>query len=126
MIIICVGIDILGVLGTVLDALFGAGEFIKFFINFVASWSLYFWATLKGVPSSWIIAGDVLELVPFVNALPFYTVAMATTIYLDRHPKEAEAVQKVSLRIVNPKRITPTTNAVKKTTPNGITRKSPI
>lgn len=105
MIMLCVLFDMVGILATFLDVVFGAGEFIKFFMSLVASAIIFFWAMMKGMRALWIATGDILELVPFINTLPLYTITMATTIYLDRHPEKAEVVQAVSPRVVNPKKL---------------------
>lgn len=122
MLMFCVLLDIAGIIATLLDVAFGTGEFIKFFIGIIASAIIFFWAIMKGVRSLWVATGGILELVPFINTLPLYTITMAITIYLDRYPEKAEVVQAASPRVVNPKRsITPARNAasatVKKTTP---------
>lgn len=105
MIMLCVLFDIAGIIATLLDVVFGAGEFIKFFIGIVASAIIFFWAIMKGVRTTWIAVGGILELVPFLNTLPIYTITMATVIYLDHYPKQAGIVHIVSPRVVNPKKI---------------------
>lgn len=105
MIMLCVLFDIAGIIATLFDAVFGAGEFIKFFMGVVASAIIFFWAMMKGVRALWIAVGGMLELVPFINTLPLYTITMAITIYLDHHPEKAEMTQAVSPRVVNPKKL---------------------
>lgn len=104
MLMLCVLFDIAGFFATFLDVAFGAGEFIKFFIDTVASAIIFFWAMMKGVSLFWVGAGGILELVPFINTLPLYTGTMIRTIYLDRHPKQAEVVQTASPRVVTQKK----------------------
>lgn len=106
--IIMVGVaalfDIADFLATFLDALFGAGELIKFFINIAASGTLWLWAIMKGVGPERILAGSLLELIPVVNTLPMRTVMTVSTIWLDWHPKEAEIAESIVPKIKNPKR----------------------
>lgn len=105
MLMLCVLFDMVGIFATFLTVVFGIGEFIKFFIGIVASAIIFFWAMMKGVRALWIATGGILELIPFINTLPLYTITMAITIYLDHHPERAEVVQAVSPRVVNPKKL---------------------
>ncbi len=116
MILVCLFFDGMDVIATLFNALVGAGEFIKFFINVVASSILYPWVILRGVSPVWTIAGGALELIPVANILPMRTVTMGITIYLDRHPEQTKKVEVVG-RIVRPKKIptakiNKTTNAI--------------
>ena len=97
--------DIADLLATLLDAFFGMGELIKFFINIVASVTLWLWVIMKDVGPTRILAGSILELVPIINVLPMRTVAMAATIWLDWHPKQAEIAEDFMPKIKNPKRM---------------------
>ncbi len=99
MILLCLFFDALDALATLFDAFVGAGEFIKLFINAIASPILYFWITIKGVSPMWTFAGAGLELIPIANTLPIRTLTMAITIYIDRHPQQTEKIQTVA-RIV--------------------------
>src|SRR3989344_8278438 len=73
--------DLLDFLATFLDAFFGAGELIKFFINVAASVTLWLWAIMKDVGSTRLLVGSLLEFVPLANTLPMRTVAMMATIW---------------------------------------------
>lgn len=99
MILVCLFFDAMDGIATLFDIFVGAGEFIKLFINAIASPILYFWITMKGVSPMWTFAGAGLELIPFANTLPIRTVTMGITIYMDRHPKLAEKI-KTAARIV--------------------------
>lgn len=96
--------DIADFLATFLDMLFGAGELVKFFINIAASATLWLWAIMRGVSSTRMLAGSLLEFIPIVNTLPMRTVATASTIWLDWHPKEAEIAENFLPKLKNPKR----------------------
>ncbi len=96
--------DILDFFATFLDVFFGAGELVKFFINVVASAVLWLWAMIKGVGPERTLAGALLEFVPAVNALPIRTAMMVATVWLDRHPEQAEIAESVVPNIRNPKR----------------------
>lgn len=97
--------DLLDFLATFLDAFFGAGELIKFFVNVAASVVLWLWAIMKDVGPTRVLAGSLLEFVPIVNTLPMRTVATIATIWLDWHPKEAEIAESILPKLKNPKRI---------------------
>ncbi len=103
MVMLCILFDLADFFATFLDALFGAGELVKFFINVVASATLWLWATMKGVGAERTLAGALAEMIPLVNTLPLRTGAMIATIWLDWHPKQAEVAIQVS-NIKNPKR----------------------
>lgn len=90
MILVCLFFDGIDMLATFLDVFFGAGEFIKFFNNVIASSILYFWITMDEVSPTWTLVGAGLELIPLGNAFPIRTTTMAVTIYLDWHPKMIE------------------------------------
>src|SRR3989344_829869 len=44
---------------------------------------------LKGVRSEAALVGNVLELIPYVGALPLRTLSFIGVLYMDRHPKIA-------------------------------------
>lgn len=46
---------------------------------------------IKGVKSTYALAGNVLELVPYLGALPLRTIGFVMVVWLDHHPK-AEAL----------------------------------
>ncbi len=101
-ILVCATFDVLDFFATFLDAFFGAGEFIKEFTNLAISSILFLYAMMKGTGDLVTLAGAALEAVPLLNTLPIRTVTMIIVIWLDRHPKEAEAAETVT-RIVKPK-----------------------
>lgn len=105
MISLCLVFDIVDFLATFLDGFFGVGEIIKFFVNIVASTTMFLWAMMKEVNPFWLLAGGGAELVPIVNALPLRTGAIIRTVWLDRHPQQAELVAKATPNIKNPKRM---------------------
>ena len=96
--------DICDFLATFLDGFFGAGELIKFFINAIASVTLWLWAMIKDVGVERILAGSLLEFVPVINTLPMRTVAAAMTVWLDWHPEEARIAENALPNIKNPRR----------------------
>ncbi|MDO8582641.1 MAG: hypothetical protein Q7R63_01475 [bacterium] len=96
--------DVADVLATFLDAFFGMGELVKFFINVVASVVLWLWVIMKDVGPTRVLAGSLLEFFPLANALPMRTVAMMATIWLDWHPKEAEIAETFAPKLKNPRR----------------------
>ncbi len=96
--------DIADFFATFLDALFGAGELVKFFINVVAFTVLWLWAIMRDVGTTRMLAGSLLEFIPLANTLPIRTVAMMATIWLDWHPKEAEIIETFAPAVKNPKR----------------------
>ena len=99
MILVCLFFDAMDGIATLFDIFVGAGEFIKLFINAIASSILYFWITMKGVRPVWTFAGAGLEFIPFANALPIRTLTMTITIYMDWHPQHAEKIE-ATTRIV--------------------------
>ena len=96
--------DIADFLATFLDALFGAGELVKFFINVAASVILWLWTIMRGVGSERTLAGALLEFIPVANTLPLRTVMMCSTIWPDWHPKEAAIAEDFMPKLKNPKR----------------------
>ena len=92
MVFVCLFFDGVDAVATLLDIYFGAGEFIKIINNAVASVILYFWVTMKDMRPMWMLIGGAVEFIPFANTLPLRTVAMAITIYIDRHPEQTEKV----------------------------------
>lgn len=97
MINICLIFDAIDAVATFFDLLLGAGELMKFINNTVASAIIVPWAIIKGVRSSWLFAGTIIEYIPIINALPTRTALMIITIYLDRHPKSARIAGIVKL-----------------------------
>jgi hypothetical protein len=92
----CLFFDGLDALATFLDGFLGVGEFIKLLINITVSPILWFWLIMKGVRSTWLLAGIALEMVPLIgNTLPIRTVTMVVTIYLDWHPQTAATIVSV-------------------------------
>lgn len=69
-------------------------------VNWLASAVMFpvtqFYLRLKGIKGTYMMIGNVIELIPILSALPAYTTAMAITIYVDRHPKLAAKVQTMS------------------------------
>lgn len=57
---------------------------------------MIFWLYNKGVSTKWFWGGSGLELIPFINALPFRTGALIMTIIEDRVPivKEISKIKK--------------------------------
>jgi len=55
-----------------------------------------FYLRLKGIKGTYMVIGNIIELIPILSALPAYTTAMAITIYVDRHPKLAMVIQKTA------------------------------
>lgn len=96
--------DLLDFLATFLDGFFGAGEVVKFFINVIASVTLWLWAMIKGVGPERTLAAALMEFVPLINTLPLRTAATAATVWLDWHPEEAELAEKITPNIKNPRR----------------------
>ncbi|MDO8430013.1 MAG: hypothetical protein Q7S73_01435 [bacterium] len=64
----------------------------------IAIWLiLLFWLNMKGVSVKWLLGGGIGELIPILNALPFYTLAIIATIVEDNLPPKAkEAVGKAT------------------------------
>ena len=96
--------DILDFFATLFDVFLGAGELVKVFINVVASATLSLWVIMKGLGVERTLAGAALEFIPLVNGLPLRTMMVISTVWLDRHPKEAELAEKILPNIKNPKR----------------------
>ena len=57
---------------------------------------LIFWLTMKGAKAGWVIGGAIMELIPWVDALPIRTIVLLVAIYLTNHPnKLTKVTQKV-------------------------------
>ncbi|MEK9183878.1 MAG: hypothetical protein AAB890_02290 [Patescibacteria group bacterium] len=94
LVLTCAFFDFLDLLATFVNIYFGVGEAIKLMINFIISPILWFWITMRGVRSDWVLYGGLLEMIPiFGNTLPIRTVTMIVVIYMDWHPKTDVAVK---------------------------------
>lgn len=51
-----------------------------------------FWLIIKGVGIKWFLGGSGLDLIPFINAVPFRSAAFIMTVVMDRMPEKAKAV----------------------------------
>lgn len=49
---------------------------------------------LKGVKPTYALITNCLELIPYIGWLPMRTVGFSITVFVDRHPKIAEPIQK--------------------------------
>lgn len=56
-----------------------------------------FYLRMKGIKGTYMLVGNVIELIPVLSVLPGYTTAMAITIYVDRHPQLTAKIQKMPL-----------------------------
>lgn len=80
-------------------ALFGLPDFwIPDIITFPIT---QIYLRIKGVNGTYALAGNLLELIPYVSALPMRFGLMLTTIIIDRTPKLKEKVE-VATKIVKP------------------------
>jgi len=50
---------------------------------------VWFWLIIKGELGVWFIAGSLMEMIPYINALPLLTISILAVIYLVNHPKLA-------------------------------------
>ncbi len=102
LVLVCLFFDFLDLLATFADIIAGIGEALKLMINFIISPILWFWTTMKGVKSEWVLYGGLLETIPiFGNTLPVRTVTMLILIYMDWHPKTA-AIVKTTTKVIKP------------------------
>lgn len=58
----------------------------------------------KGVKGTATLVGNILELVPYVGALPISTATWLITIYLDRNPEKMEMVSNLASAKLKKKR----------------------
>jgi len=59
-----------------------AGEFIKWFTNIIVWMPVQLWLRFKGLRSDYYIAGQVIEFIPVLNALPTKTTMLIITVIL--------------------------------------------
>lgn len=81
------------IIGVVL-ALVGLDDF--FILDIIRFPLSQFYLTMKGIKGTSMLIGNILEVIPYVGALPNATIVWLITIYLDRHPKLKEKVEKAA------------------------------
>ncbi len=64
--------------------------------------SQWLYLKTKGVQSQRALISSIIEIIPGLSVLPAYTFGAIITIYLDRHPEQAEKLQVVQ-KIKKPK-----------------------
>jgi hypothetical protein len=57
---------------------------------------------MKGVRGTYALAGNLLELIPYVSALPMRTGLILATIIIDRSPKIKAKLEKVGPKVIKP------------------------
>jgi hypothetical protein len=63
------------------------------FVDLIVFFIIQFWLIMKGVKGLWALSANLLEMIPYINALPLRTIGLLATIYLANHPKMAQAAQ---------------------------------
>ncbi len=57
-----------------------------------------FYFRMKGIKATADLVGNLVELIPYVGALPIRTITLASTIYIANHPKLVSKVSSVAPR----------------------------
>ncbi|MBN2197758.1 hypothetical protein JW698_00965 [Candidatus Wolfebacteria bacterium] len=55
-----------------------------------------FYFRIKGVKSTYDLIAGILELIPYIGALPIKTTGVLITIWMANHPKTTESVGSIS------------------------------
>lgn len=63
---------------------------VMHFADWIVLFIVQFWLIMKGVKGLWALAGNLLEFIPYLDALPIRTATLILTIYLANHPKAAQ------------------------------------
>lgn len=64
-----------------------------FLVDLISLFAIQFWLIMKGIKGFWTLSANLLELIPYVNALPLRTLGVITTIILANRPEAAVAVK---------------------------------
>ena len=56
-----------------------------------------FYFRIKGIKATTDLVGNLIELIPYVGALPIRTITLISTIYIANHPKLEKLISKASL-----------------------------
>jgi len=99
-------IGLLGVFPPLLPVSIGLSWLINAFIMGL----LLFVFFIKGERGLWVIAGSVLEFIPFISILPLRTATCLVAIYLANHPK-IKALTNVDNKLAHPKDNNPKTDS---------------
>lgn len=67
-----------------------------------------FYLRLKGIKGTSMLIANILETIPYVGALPNATIGWLIVIWLDRHPKIQEKVEKITSITNTNKLVSPT------------------
>jgi hypothetical protein len=66
---------------------------VMWFIDLITFAIIQFWLIMKGERGLWALSANLLEMIPYVNALPLRTFGVILTIYLANHPKIAQVAR---------------------------------
>ena len=93
MLMIVVPVDLLEVIVVFISPVPVIGQIamaIMPFIGLVVLFVIQFWLMMKGLSGLWALTGNVLDLIPFANALPSRTLGVIATIILANRPETAK------------------------------------
>ena len=77
---------------------------MMWFIDLIVLFIIQFWLIMKGEKGLWALSANLLELIPYVNALPLRTLGVILTIYLANHPALSKVAQ-IAEGKLNPEKI---------------------
>jgi hypothetical protein len=93
-------VGITDIIGIIL-VLFGLDDFFILDVLTFPVTQLYF--RMKGVRGMYDLIGNLLELIPYIGALPLRTIGVIMVIWRDHHPKsKITKINQISQKIKNP------------------------
>ena len=98
------GVDFLGSLAIAIPVIGPAMPIVTGLFGAIISAIMIFWLYNKEVSTKWFWGGSGIELIPFVNALPFRTGALIMTIIEDEVPavKQVTSITKPASKMPTP------------------------
>lgn len=94
--LIVVPIDVLEVASDLISPIPIVGQIVlvaMFFVDLVSLFVIQFWLIMKGLKGFWALSANLLEFIPYIDALPLRTLGVITTIILANRPEAAAAAK---------------------------------
>lgn len=98
MLMIVIPVDILEVIVALISLIPVIGQIalvVMWFADPIVLFIIQFWLIMKGLKGLWALAGNLLEFIPYVDALPLRTIGLIITIYLANRPGIAQIAKKI-------------------------------
>lgn len=94
--LVVVPIDVLEIITDLISPIPVVGQvvlFAMFFVDLISLFVIQFWLIMKGLRGFWALSANLLEFIPYIDALPLRTIGVITTIVLANRPEAAAAAQ---------------------------------